>query len=164
MLTVAVATLALVPPPSLSRRQLLVASSTAAVIAPPSLVHAADYKLQPGSKLYTGQNFPIASFGLQVYDDAKAEELTLVALELGYRNFFASVLARNQRGFARAIKKSGVSRDELFICGSVLSNQVQGFESAYKLSARGCQENLDAFSVGGIDYVDVRTLDLNPAF
>jgi diketogulonate reductase-like aldo/keto reductase len=48
-----------------------------------------------------------------------------------------------------------VPRDELFICGSVLSNQVQGFDAAYKLSARGCQENLDAFSVGGIDYVDV---------
>ena len=81
------------------------------------------------------------------------------ARQLGYRNFFASVLARNQRGFARAVKKSGVPREELFICGSVLSNQVQGFDSAYKLSARGCAENLEAFATGGIEYVDMIMLD-----
>ena len=103
----------------------------------------------------TGQNFPTASFGLQVYDDRTAEELTLVALSLGYRNFFASVLARNQKGFARAVKKSGIPREELFICGSVLSNQAQGFEAASQLSVRGCKENLEAFAVGGIDYVDM---------
>ena len=76
----------------------------------------------------TGINFPTASFGLQIYDDARATELTLIALEAGYRNFFASVLARNQKGFARAIKQSGIPREELFICGSVLSNQVQGYD------------------------------------
>ena len=150
------------PPPSLSRRQVIGSTSAAAALAatgPPSLVRAADYKLQPGAKLITGENFPTASFGLQVYDDTTAEQLTLIALELGYRNFFASVLARNQKGFARAIKKSGVPRDELFICGSVLSNQAQGFDAAYKLSARGCKENLEAFAVGGIDYVDMIMLD-----
>jgi hypothetical protein len=139
---------------------------------------------QNGFKLNTGTNFPTASFGLQVYDDKLGEELTLIALEAGYRNFFASgtgplielatlaravaalltsrvrsfaraVLARNQKGFARAVKKSGVPREELFICGSVLSNQVQGFDAARKLSARECAENLEAFAVGGIDYVDM---------
>ena len=93
------------------------------------------------------------------YDDKTAEELTLTALECGYRNFFASVLARNQRGFARAIKRSGIPREDLFICGSVLSNQVQGFDAARRLSARGCQENLEAFAVGGIEYVDMIMLD-----
>ena len=42
-------------------------------------------------------------------------------------------------------------REDLFICGSVLSNNVQGFDAAYKLSAKGCKENLEAFAVGGID-------------
>lgn len=142
----------------LSRRLLLTTSSGAAAfgtIGRPTSAAAADYKSQPGVKLLTGQNFPTASFGLQVYDDRTAEELTLVALSLGYRNFFASVLARNQKGFARAVKKSGIPREELFICGSVLSNQAQGFEAAYQLSVRGCKENLEAFAVGGIDYVDM---------
>ena len=115
------------------------------------------FKQQTGLKLNTGVNFPTASFGLQVYDDDLGEKLTLIALEAGYRNFFASVLARNQKGFAKAIKKSGIPREDLYICGSVLSNQAQGFDAAKKLSARGCKENLEAFAVGGIDYVDVTT-------
>lgn len=95
----------------------------------------------------------------QVYDDATAEKLTSIALEVGYRNFFASVLAGNQRGFARAIKSSGIPREELFICGSVLSNSAQGFNAAKKLSERGCAENMAAFAVGDINYLDMIMLD-----
>ena len=74
------------------------------------------------TKLADGLVFPLASFGLQIYDDATAEQLTRRALEAGFRNFFASALAQNQRGFARGVRASGIPRDELFICGSVVSN------------------------------------------
>ena len=147
------------PQALLSRREL-----AAAALAVPAAAHGTASLLpvpasaQAGFKLNTGVNFPTASFGLQIYDDKDAEELTLVALECGYRNFFASVLARNQRGFARAIQRSGVPREELFICGSVLSNQAQGFDAARKLSARGCRENLEAFA-SATDYVDMIMLD-----
>eukprot|EP00237_Pycnococcus_provasolii_P012246 CAMPEP_0205957346 /NCGR_PEP_ID=MMETSP1459-20131121/43260_1 /ASSEMBLY_ACC=CAM_ASM_001120 /TAXON_ID=41880 /ORGANISM="Pycnococcus provasolii, Strain RCC931" /LENGTH=175 /DNA_ID=CAMNT_0053329801 /DNA_START=29 /DNA_END=553 /DNA_ORIENTATION=+ len=76
-------------------------------------------------KLSNGAAFPLASFGLQVYDDETARQLTLVALEVGYRNFFASVLARNQRGFAKAVRESDVPRSDIYICGSVLSNSAR---------------------------------------
>lgn len=49
----------------------------------------------------------------RVYDDNTAYKLTLTALEVGYRNFFASVLAGNQRGFAKAIKESNIPREDL---------------------------------------------------
>ena len=78
---------------------------------------------------------------------------------MGYRNSFSSVLARNQVGFARAIKESGVAREDLFICGSVLSNRVSGRDAARALSAKGCRENMEAFSVGGIEYLDSIMLD-----
>ena len=102
----------------------------------------------------TGQRFPLASFGLQIYDDATAERLTLLALEAGFRNFFASVLAGNQRGFARAIKRAQLPRDELFICGSVVSNRAAGFEAARANTREGCAKNLAAFAEGEIGYVD----------
>ena len=143
----------------LTRREL-----AAAALAIPAAAHgtiaspAMPAPKQVGMRLNTGVNFPTTSFGLQIYDDKDAEELTLVALECGYRNFFASVLARNQRGFARAIKRSGVPREDLFICGSVLSNQAQGFDAARMLSARGCRENLEAFA-SATDYVDMIMLD-----
>ena len=71
------------------------------------------------------------SFGLQVYDDDTARKLTLVALEAGVRNFFSSVLAGNQVGFAKAIKESGIPREELYICGSVVSNKASGFDKVF---------------------------------
>lgn len=111
-------------------------------------------------KLLDGSVFPLASFGLQIYDDDMAEKLTLLAIEAGFRNFFASVLARNQLGFARAVKRSGVPRDELFICGSVVSNRAMDADTAYKLTKLGCEENMQAFSSGGgITHLDQIMLD-----
>ena len=98
-------------------------------------------------------------FRSQIYDDDTAYKLTLIALEVGYRNFFASVLAGNQRGFAKAIRDSQIPRDELFICGSVVSNRVQGFDNAKRSTTSGWNKNMDAFSVGNIDYLDQIMLD-----
>ncbi len=136
-----------------TRRQVLRSASVlgaSAALPLPALAASADY-----TTLSDGLRFPLASFGLQIYDDATAERLTRVALDAGFRNFFASVLAGNQRGFARAIGASAVPRSELFICGTVLSNRASGYDAAYKLTKRGCDENLAAFSVGGIDKLDM---------
>ena len=104
-------------------------------------------------KLNDGTSFPAVSFGLQVYDDERAYKYTMTALECGYRNFFASVLAGNQRGFGRAVRASGVPRSELYICGSVLSNRARGFDAAFAASKRGCEENLAALDVGPLDNI-----------
>jgi len=113
-----------------------------------------------GAGVDAGIEFPLASFGLQVYDDEKAYRLTMTALEVGYRNFFASVLAGNQRGFAKAVKDSGIPRKELFICGSVVSNRAQGYKDAYAATTKGWKQNMDIFSTNGnIDYLDQIMLD-----
>jgi len=116
---------------------------------------AASSKYPSSTTLADGLSFPLASFGLQFYDDATAERLTRLALEAGFRNFFAQSAAGNQRGFARAVKASGVPREELFICGSVVSNRALDVDAAYKLAASGCAANLDALSTGGITALDM---------
>lgn len=108
--------------------------------------------------LADGQRFPLASFGLQFYDDATAERLTLMAIEAGFRNFCAQSAAKNQRGFARGVKASGVPRDDLFICGCVVSNRPPTAAAAYVETARDCAENLGAFSAGGIGTLDMLML------
>lgn len=107
--------------------------AAAAALTAPSAVTLSD-----------GSAFPLASFGLQIYDDAMAERLTLQALDAGFRNFFASVLARNQVGFARAIKRSSVPREQLFICGSVVSNRGESHSQSFFriLQHRPGQNNL----------------------
>lgn len=103
--------------------------------------------------LSDGVAFPLVSFGLQIYDDESAFRYTMTALECGYRNFFASVLAGNQRGFGRAVRASGVPRSEIFVCGSVLSNRAQGFNDALKLTRRGCDTNIADLGVGPLDMI-----------
>ena len=149
---------------SLNRRDFttLVASTTAAattagVSVPNPAMAAGDSK--GIVTLKGGVEFPLASFGLQVYDDEKAYRLTMTALEVGYRNFFASVLAKNQKGFAKAVRDSGIPRSDLFICGSVVSNRAKGYKDAKAVTTEGWKQNMKAFGIGNIDYLDQIMLD-----
>lgn len=145
----------------LNRRDALGTAAVSGLLLPTN-AQASTTSLMPStssSVTLEGIQFPLVSFGLQIYDDEMAYKLTLTALEVGYRNFFASVLARNQRGFAKAVRDSGLDRKDLYICGSVVSNRVSGFEEAKKLTTRGWKENLNAFSAGDISYLDQIMLD-----
>ena len=137
----------------------LALAAAAAPHAAPVANAAASSKYPSSTVLADGLSFPLASFGLQYYDDATAERLTRLAIEAGFRNFFAGINLQNQRGFARGVKASGIPRDELFICGSVLRNRALDTGTAYKLTATECAENLDAFSAGGITSLDMIILD-----
>lgn len=141
-----------------SALQQAVALGGATLLNPTNPAHAAS-EISPIATLSDGTKFPLASFGLQIYSDDMAYKLTLTALETGYRNFFASVLAGNQRGFAKAVKDSGIPREDLFICGSVVSNRAGGFANAKKETTAGWKRNMDAFGVGNIDYLDQIMLD-----
>jgi diketogulonate reductase-like aldo/keto reductase len=135
-----------------------VGTASAGSLVLPSASLAAD-PISPIATLSDGTKFPLASFGLQVYGDDTAYKLTLTALQVGYRNFFASVLAGNQKGFAKAVKDSGIPREELFICGSVVSNRASGFEDAKKQTTKGWKRNMECFAAGNIDYLDQIMLD-----
>jgi 2,5-diketo-D-gluconate reductase A len=146
--------------PDINRRRAVqqIAGLGSAGLLLPSNSLAVD-PIQPISTLSDGTRFPLASFGLQIYSDDTAYKLTLTALEVGYRNFFASVLAGNQKGFAKAVKDSGIPREDLFICGSVVSNRASGFDAAKESTTKGWKRNMECFAVGGIDYLDQIMLD-----
>lgn len=138
-------------------------SSIAATMTAESLIikNVPSIELSTPSKL-PSKKFPLASFGLQIYDNDVAYKLTETALNVGYRNFFASVLAGNQKGFAQAIKDSNIPRDEIYICGTVLSNRANTYKEAYDKTYKGCLENYDVmnkYSDGKIDYLDMIMLD-----
>ena len=153
-----------------NRRQVLstIASTPLVTLAQPSLattegtvINVPTINLSSPSAL-PAKPFPLASFGLQIYDNDAAYKLTTIALKAGYRNFFASVLAGNQKGFAQAIRDSDIPRDELYICGTVLSNRARSYKDAYDKTEKGCMENLSVMnknSNGKIDYLDMIMLD-----
>ena len=142
-----------------NRRNVLQTASlaTAGLLVPTAATAATT--IDPIATLSDGTQFPLASFGLQIYNDDAAYKVTRLALDVGYRNFFASVLAGNQKGFAKAVKDSGVDRKDLFICGSVVSNRAMGYRAAYDETTAGWKRNMAAFANGDIEYLDQMMLD-----
>ena len=107
----------------------------------------------PYETLNNGLSFPKVSFGLQVYDDATAQKYTTFALEAGIRNFFASVLAGNQKGFGAALKAAPhIPREELFICGSANTASCVGYENCYTQTRAAWKNNLLDIGVKYLDH------------
>ena len=105
-----------------------------------------------------GMLFPKVSFGLQVYDNPTALKYTTLALEAGIRNFFASVLAGNQKGFGEALRAAStkVSRKDIFICGSANTATCSGYNDCYSQTRAAAKRNLKDI---GVEYLDQIMLD-----
>lgn len=69
------------------------------------------------------------------------------ALELGYRLIDTAMIYKNEEGVGKAIKESGVPREEIFVT-TKLWNLDQGYESALKAIDLSLQKL-------GLDYVDL---------
>lgn len=106
-------------------------------------------------KLNNGMDFPLASFGLQIYSNSQATALTKVALAAGFRNFFSSVLANNQKGFSAGVAASSVPRKQIFVCGSVDTQSCSGFDQCKKQTAAGCAANTRDLgpTIGALDMI-----------
>ena len=62
-----------------------------------------------------GVAIPQLGFGVWQVPDDEAERAVAVALSVGYRSIDTAKLYFNEEGVARAIRSSGVARDELFV-------------------------------------------------
>lgn len=88
--------------------------------------------------------------GLGVYDPSFSDEVhgaVKLALELGYRLIDTAAVYRNEDQVGRALRDSGIKRDEVFITSKVWDTD-QGYDST-----------LRAFDVS-LDKLDVEYLDL----
>ncbi len=94
-------------------------------------------KLQGGMKmkyvkLNNGVEMPMEGFGVyQVEDDKVCEQAVSDALAAGYRLIDTAAAYFNKEAVGRAIKKSGIPREELFIT-TKLWIQDAGYENAKK--------------------------------
>lgn len=98
--------------------------------------------------LNNGVEMPMEGFGVyQVEDDKVCEQAVSDALEAGYRLIDTAAAYFNEEAVGRAIKKSGIPREELFIT-TKLWIQDAGYENAKK----AFQTSLDKL---GLDYLDL---------
>lgn len=98
--------------------------------------------------LNNGVEMPILGFGVyQIEDPTQCEQTVYDALSAGYRLIDTAAAYKNEEAVGRAIKRSGVPREEIFIT-TKLWIQDAGYEPAKKAFAKSL-ERLQ------VDYVDL---------
>jgi 2,5-diketo-D-gluconate reductase A len=98
--------------------------------------------------LNNGVEMPILGFGVyQIEDPNQCEQAVLDALMAGYRLIDTAAAYMNEEAVGKAIKRSGIPREEIFIT-TKLWIQDAGYENAKKAFAK----SLDRLQV---DYIDL---------
>mgnify|MGYP002936022979 FL=1 len=83
-------------------------------------------------KLNNGIEMPILGFGVyQIEDQALCEQCVYNAIETGYRSIDTAAAYGNEEAVGRAIKRSGVPREDLFITTKLWISDA-GYDKAKK--------------------------------
>jgi len=90
---------------------------------------------------------PQLGFGVWQVEDDQAEIAVSKALEVGYTSIDTAMIYENENGVGRALAKTSVPREQLFITTKVW-NSDQGYEN----TLRAYEESLARL---GLDYVDL---------
>ena len=101
----------------------------------------------PGVRLNDGHEIPQLGFGVYQVPPEDTERAVSTALEAGYRHIDTAAAYENEEGVGRAIKASGLRREEVFVT-TKLPNPQHGRESTLR-TFEGSLERL------GFDYVDL---------
>ena len=97
--------------------------------------------------LNNGIKMPQLGFGVWKVDNEVVTSAVAKALEVGYRSIDTAMIYRNEEGVGKAIKESGIPREDLFITTKVW-NSDQGYDKTLK----AYDESLKRL---GLDYVDL---------
>ncbi len=99
-------------------------------------------------KLNNGVEMPI--FGLGVFmskEGTEVENAVKVALQNGYRHIDTAAIYKNERGVGKAIKASGVAREDIF-----LTSKVWNSDQGYETTLAAFDESLEKLQT---DYLDL---------
>lgn len=104
--------------------------------------------LQGSVTLHNGIRMPY--FGLGVFkmqDGAEVANAVKTALDIGYRSIDTAAVYRNESGVGKAVRESGINREDIFITTKVW-NSDQGYDNAFSAFDKSLTEL-------GLDYVDL---------
>lgn len=101
----------------------------------------------PVVEMNNGVCVPQVGFGVALVHDSDVADVIQVAIDAGYRSFDTASIYGNEQGVGKAIARSGVPRDELFVTTKLWKN-AQGYDAAL----RAFDESLARL---GMEYVDL---------
>ena len=99
-------------------------------------------------KLNNGVEMPMVGFGVFQVSDEETEKAVLEALKAGYRLLDTAAVYGNEAGVGRAIKASGIPREEIFVTTKLWIQRENGYEN----SKKALEDSLNRL---GLDYVDL---------
>ena len=99
-------------------------------------------------KLNNGIEMPMVGFGVFQVSDEETEKAVLEALKAGYRLLDTAAVYGNEAGIGRAIKASGIPREEIFVTTKLWIQRENGYENTKKALE-------DSLTRLGLDYVDL---------
>lgn len=99
-------------------------------------------------KLNNGIEMPMVGFGVYQVSDEDTEKAVLEALKAGYRLLDTAAVYGNEAGVGRAIKASGIPREEIFVTTKLWIQRENGYENTKK----ALENSLTRL---GLDYVDL---------
>ena len=106
-------------------------------------------------QMNNGLTIPAIGFGTYLSKDGEeVYQAVLSALEAGYRHIDTAAYYGNEASIGRAIKDSGIPREELFIT-TKLWNDAHGYEEA----KAALQDSLDRLQ---LDYLDLYLIHWQP--
>ena len=99
-------------------------------------------------KLNDGHHIPVLGFGTwKAKDGEEAYQAVKAALEAGYRHIDTAAIYQNEESVGKAIKDSGIPREELFVTTKLWNNR-----HTYEDAVNGLEESLHKL---GLDYIDL---------
>jgi diketogulonate reductase-like aldo/keto reductase len=101
----------------------------------------------PTRTLADGNAIPQLGLGTWPLDDAGAHATVADALQAGYRLVDTATNYGNERGVGRAIRESGIPREEVFV-----TTKLPGAQHGHREALAGLDESLDRL---GLDHVDL---------
>ncbi len=101
----------------------------------------------PAVNLSNGIKMPILGFGVFRMTNEEAEQSVVTALRTGYRLIDTAASYQNEEAVGRAIKKSGLSRQEIFV-----TSKLWIADASYQKAKIAYQTSLDKL---GLDYLDL---------
>ncbi len=99
-------------------------------------------------KLNNGIDMQMVGFGVYQVSDEDTEKAVLEALKAGYRLLDTAAVYGNEAGVGRAIKASGIPREEIFVTTKLWIQRENGYENTKK----ALEDSLNRL---GLDYVDL---------
>lgn len=98
--------------------------------------------LESTVELLNGVEMPRLGLGVwRAVDGQETENAVLAALKAGYRHIDTASMYDNERGVGRAIRASGIPREQVFVTTKVWNDE-QGYDNTIK-AFRGSLERLD---------------------